>query len=192
MGGVRPAQFYAPANPNSKDRARIQERRNPLKRLVSVLIAICVAASLNLMVGSARAEDAGQSGTEARDLLPGKGLDPSVCTKLQNQIDHVMSIANSSQTNADKVTQLSQVLSQAMVEMSGRSQNDSDISKIVKQYQFFIQSVLTAALAAGGADQNVSGPAKDELQKLKIMTSSYVAMAKILCPNVKLPDVIDK
>jgi hypothetical protein len=164
-----------------------------MKRIASVLMALCVAVSLNLVAHLAAAEDAAQTRTEAQDILPGKGLDPSVCAALQNQIDHVLNIAGSSQTDAEKVGQLSQLLAQSMAAMSKTSDTDPDTDRIVKQYKFFIQGILTAALAAGGSDEkSVSAPAKDELQKLKTLTSNYVAMARILCPDVKLPDVMNK
>lgn len=163
-----------------------------MKTMASTLVILVVAASLSLVPYAAEAGDVGQTRTEAQDVLPGTGLDPGVCAALQNQIDNVMSIAGSSQTEAEKIGQLSQLLAQSMAAMSKTSGADPDTDRIVKQYKFFIQSLLAAALAGGGDDKNVSAPARDELQKFKTLTSNYVAMARILCPDVKLPDVINK
>jgi hypothetical protein len=164
-----------------------------MKIITSMLMALCLVASTGLVATVAKAEDAGQNKTEAQDLLPAKGLDPSVCTGLQKQIDQVMNIAGSSLTDTEKVAQLSQMLAQSMAAMTKSSGNDAEVDRIVKQYQFFIQSLLTAALATGSSNNNnVSASANDELQKFKTLTANYVAMAKILCPDVKLPDVINK
>jgi hypothetical protein len=163
-----------------------------MRKNALMLIALCLAASLNLTAGLVIAEDDSQMRKEAQDMLPSKGLDPSVCTELQSQIDRVMGIAGSSQSDGEKVSQLSELLAQSMAAMSKTSGADPEIERIVKQYKFFIQGLLTAALVTGGESKDVSAPAKDELQKLKTLTSNYVAMAKILCPDVKLPDVINK
>jgi hypothetical protein len=165
-----------------------------MKIIASMLMALCLVASTGLVATVAKAEDAGQNKTEAQDLLPAKGLDPSVCTGLQKQIDQVMNIAGSSLTDTEKVAQLSQMLAQSMAAMTKSSGDDAEVDRIVKQYQFFIQSLLTAALATGSSNNNnnVSASANDELQKFKTLTANYVAMAKILCPDVKLPDVINK
>ncbi len=152
-----------------------------MKRIAPILIILCTAVAVTVVSHAA----------ESQDVLPGQGIDPGVCTELQNQIDNVVNISRSTATDAEKVAQLSQILAQSLAAMSKPSDKDGEMDRIVNQYKFLIQGLMTAALATAGSSGAIPGETKDELQKIKVLTSNYVAMAKILCPNLKLPDAVN-
>ncbi len=57
----------------------------------------------------------------------------------------------------------------------------------------FMKGLIAAARASAAAgDKKVSATAKEDLQKLIILTKTYVAMMKVMCPKLTLPDTMSK
>lgn len=165
-----------------------------MRKLSSVIFAICIAAAVSLSWNPSHATDAGSDKADLLELFSGMGrMDPKVCSELQNRIDNVVSVSRSTLSESEKVAQLSEVLSQSLAALSGSPEHDTEVGSAMKQYQFFIQQLLTTALASAKTDtKKASVDAQDDLKRLKILTSSYVGMMKLLCPGLKLPDEVNK
>jgi hypothetical protein len=138
-----------------------------------------------------QARGAAPDNGEKRDMSREMGMNPEVCAALQKQINTVVEISQSSLKDDEKITKLVDVLSQAMAAMTKSAEKDSEIDQIVKQYSFFFKAILSSVLASDPSGKAAPG-LKDELQKLKILTSNYVNMAKMMCPEIKLPESVNK
>jgi hypothetical protein len=56
-----------------------------------------------------------------------------------------------------------------------------------------MKDIITAARSsAATGDNKVSASAKEDLQKLLIITKTYMSMMKIMCPKLTLPDTMKK
>jgi hypothetical protein len=120
-------------------------------------------------------------------------MDPALCDGLQAQIDKVVNIYRSSVTEDEKVSQLTEALAESLRNMRESGQKDPEVDRLVKQYLTIIEGLLTSARDSFKAGVKQLPPdAKDELQKLKILTGTYMGMMKMMCPKLALPDVMNK
>jgi len=130
---------------------------------------------------------------EVQDMARSFGMDPALCAGLQNQIDRVVNIAASAASDDEKISRLTEALAESLENMQQASLKDPEMDRIVKQYLTLIQGLLGMARDSFRTDgKQISPEAKNELQKLKIMTSTYVSMMKMLCPKLTLPDAMNK
>jgi len=163
-----------------------------MKRLFCAWMTIVtVLVVMNSVPGLVRAQQAVPSEGEVQDMARSMGMDPRQCDAIQNQIDRVTSVANSSISDNDKVARLSEFLNQSIEAMKQAASKDQEVAQIVNQYLSMIQGLVAAALNAG-KDKSVPSGAAEDLAKLKIMTQTYVQMMKMMCPNLKLPESMVK
>jgi hypothetical protein len=149
--------------------------------------------TIGLTTDWVRGQDPGQPHGDVQDIARSMGMDPALCDELQRRIDHVVSVSGSLLNDAEKVTQLTEILSQSLKDMQKASQNDPEADRIVKQYLAIIEGLLAAARGSTpSGDKQISPDVKNELQKLKILTDTYVGMMKIMCPGLKLPQTMNK
>jgi hypothetical protein len=136
---------------------------------------------------------AGPSDEEVQDMARSMGMDPKRCDDLQNQVNRVTSISESSMSDDEKVSKLSEALAEAMAGMQKSAQKDAEVEKAVSQYRVLIQDLISAAKAsATGDDKKVSAAVKNDLQRLTILTKNYVAMMRFMCPRLTLPEAMTK
>jgi hypothetical protein len=141
----------------------------------------------------AHAQNTGPSDQEMQDMARGMGMDPGQCEGLQNRINQIVAIYESSASDDEKMAGLTEIVEQSMAEMQQAGSKDPEVATASNQYLVLIQGLLAAArTSASGDDKKVSDAVKDDLQKLKIMTKDYVQMMKLMCPKLALPDVMTK
>jgi hypothetical protein len=156
---------------------------------------IFLSASLITGLGAfiAHAQYAGPSDQEMQDMARGMGMDPRQCDDIQNRINQIVAIYESSLSDNEKIASLTEAVAQSVEEMQQAASKDPEVATAGNQYLVLIQELLAAARkSASGDDKKVSDAIKDDLQKLKIMTKDYVQMMKLMCPKLALPDVMTK
>ena len=156
-------------------------------------IFLSAVAIISSLVSMAQAQNAGPADQEVQDMARGMGMDSRQCENLQNRINHIVGIYESPLSDNEKVASLSEAVAQSMAEMQQAAAQDPEVEKAVNQYLGLMKELMAAARSsASGDDKKISDAAKDDLQKLKIMTNTYVQMMKALCPKLTLPDVMTK
>jgi hypothetical protein len=141
----------------------------------------------------AHAQNAGPSDQEMQDMARGMGMDPRQCDDIQNRINQIVAIYESSLSDNEKIASLTEAVAQSVDEMQQAAAKDPEVATAGNQYLVLIQELLAAARkSASGDDKKVSDAVKDDLQKLKIMTKDYVQMMKLMCPKLALPEVMTK
>ncbi len=159
-------------------------------RAILLLFAIIMASLWTCVTA---AQQAGPSDEEVQDLARSMGMDPRSCDDIQNRINRVTAIAESSLSDDEKVSRLSEALAESIAGMQKAGQKDDEAAKAVNQYLVLIQDLLSAARAsATGDDKKVSAAVKNDLQRLTILTKNYVAMMKLMCPRLALPEAMNK
>ena len=156
-----------------------------------IFLSALLIASLGAFI--AHAQKAGPSDQEVQDMARDMGMDPRLCDDLQNRINQIVAIYESSLSDDEKMASLTEAVAQSVAEMQQAGSKDPEVATAGNQYVLLIQGLLAAArTSASGDDKKVSDAVKDDLQKLKIMTKDYVQMMKLMCPKLALPDVMTK
>ena len=138
-------------------------------------------------------ENAGPSDEEIQDMARTMGMDPKLCEGLQERINRIVAISESSISDEEKLEKLSEAVSESILGMEKSGSKDAEVANAAKQYLVLIKGLLATARASTAADnKEVSGKAREDLQKLIILTKTYVAMMKVMCPKLKVPDAINK
>lgn len=151
--------------------------------LLVVILAPCFA----------EAQNAAPRDDEVQDMARSFGMDPSLCDGLQAQIDKVVNIYRSAAPDDEKVSQLTETLAESLRNMRESGQKDPEVDRLVKQYLTIIEGLLASARDSFKAGVKQLPPdTKDELQKLKILTGTYMSMMKMMCPKLTLPDLMSK
>ena len=156
---------------------------------------ILFSAFLIMSFGAAAAEpqNVQPSDEEVQDMARGMGLDPRLCGDLQNRINEIIAISQSALSDDEKVKKLSEALAQSLAGMQKSGSKDPEIGNTMNQYLALIKDlVATAQVSDVGSDKNISAAAKNELQKLLILTKNYVQMMKLMCPKLVLPEAMNK
>lgn len=138
-------------------------------------------------------QNAGPSDQEVQDMARSMGMDPKLCAGLQERINRIIGISESSITDEEKVEKLSEAVAESIAGMQKSGSKDAEVATAANQYLVLMKGLLAAArqsVAAG--DKNVSNTAKEDLQKLIILTKVYVSMMKIMCPKLTVPDTMNK
>ncbi len=139
------------------------------------------------------AQNTAPSDQEKLDMARTLGVNPALCAGLQDRINAVVAIYKSSNSDSQKIAALTKAINQSMVEIQKAASQDPEIESAIKPQLALIQELMVAApLSASGDDKKVSAAAKDDLQKIKIMTKGYVNMMKLMCPKLTLPEVMNK
>lgn len=158
-----------------------------------LMIALSAFVIMSSGATSTETRAAGPSDEEVQDMARSMGMDPRRCDDLQNQINRVTSISESSLSDDEKVSKLSEALAESIAAMQKSAQKDAEVEKAVNQYLLLIRDLLSAARASATGDhKNVSASVKNDLQRLTILTKNYVAMMKLMCPRLTLPEAMNK
>jgi DNA repair ATPase RecN len=164
-----------------------------MKRFFGSIVIFMALLTIGLAPCSAEAQNAGPKDNETQDMARSFGMDPALCDGLQVRIDKVVNIYRSSSKDDDKISQLTEALAQSLRNMRESGHKDPEVDRIVKQYLTIMEGLPASARDAFKAgDKQLSPDAQKELQKLKIMTATYVSMMKMMCPKLVLPDALDK
>ena len=138
-------------------------------------------------------QNSGPSDQETQDMARSMGMDPKLCDGLQERINRIVAISQASITDEEKVEKLSEAVAESIAGMEKSSSKDDEVAKAANQYLVLMKGLIAAARASAGTDdKKVSATAKEDLQKLIIMTKTYVAMMKVMCPKLTLPDTMNK
>lgn len=139
------------------------------------------------------AQNAGPSDQEVQDMARGMGMDPRQCDDLQNRINKIVAIYESPLSDDEKMASLSELADQSVAEMKQAASKDAEVGQAVNQHLVLLQNILSAARAsASGDDKKIPDSVKDDLQKMKILTKTYVDLMKSMCPRLTLPDLVTK
>jgi len=163
-----------------------------MRRFLYAWVAIVTfLVAMNSMPGLAQPKPAAPSEDEVQDMARRMGMDPRQCEALQDQINQVTSVANSSLSENEKAARLVDLLDISMESMRQAASKDPEVAQIVNQYLSMMQGLVAAARNSVN-DKNVSSKTADDLSKLKIMTQTYVQMMKMMCPRLNLPESVEK
>jgi hypothetical protein len=133
------------------------------------------------------------SDQDAQDLASSLGMDPKLCDGLQERIDRILAISESSISDEEKVEKLSEAVAESIAGMQKSGSKDTEVAKAANQYLVLMKGLLAAARqSAAAGEKKVSSTAKEDLQKLIILTKVYVSMMKMMCPKFTLPDAMNK
>jgi len=138
-------------------------------------------------------QNAGPSDQEIQDMSRTMGMDPKRCEDLQERVNRIVAISESSDTVEQKVEKLSEYIAESIAGLEKAGSKDSEVANAVKQYLVLMKGIMASALAsAATGEKKVSAATKEDLQKLIILTKTYVTMMKVMCPKLALPDTVNK
>ena len=171
-----------------------------MKKKFSVWMILLLAAIVccGIIVPQAQAADVkgrntGPSDQEIQDMARTMGMDPKLCEDLQERINKIVAISDSSLTDQEKVDKLSETVAESMAGMQTAGSKDAEVANAANQYLVLMKDIMSAARSsAAKGDSKVSAATKEDLQKLLTITKTYMAMMKIMCPKLALPDTMNK
>jgi hypothetical protein len=126
--------------------------------------------------------------------IQGLTIDPAVCSQLQNRLDEIVAISRSeTMSDREKVARLSESWKQSMTEMLKGAGQDTEMAKVIKDMIESIAQTLTKARSSTSSPKGDTGAeAARDLRVLVERTKPYVAIMQLLCPDLKVPDVVTK
>ena len=162
--------------------------------LLLAAILCCGTIIAKAQTSDQKAQGSGPSDQEIQDMSRSMGMDPKQCEDIQERINRIVAIADSSLlTDQEKIDKLSEAISESMEGMKTAGSNDAEVASAANQYLVLLKDIMTGARSsAAKADSKVSNSTKEDLQKLLIMTKTYIAMMKVMCPKLVLPDSVSK
>ena len=121
-------------------------------------------------------------------------LKPSACNKIQEEVDEVIRISQSTSiSNEAKVALLSKSWAQSLAAMQDTATNDDNASNMVNELSKAMGQVLALALLpAAKGDKHVSADAELAFNDIRKHVKPYVAFMKMLCPDLTLPPEVAK
>jgi hypothetical protein len=191
---LQPAlRLQAVGIPYTSEPTFITEERTMKKLTLSWIIFLSALVTMGLGALAIETRAAGPSDEEVQDMARSMGRDPKQCEAIQNQVNRLTSISESSMSDDEKVSKLSEALAESKAGMQKSAQKDPEVDKAVSQYLVLIEDLVSAARAsATGADKNVSAAVTNDLKRLTILTKNYVAIMKLMCPRLTLPEPVNK
>ena len=121
-------------------------------------------------------------------------IDPQKCALLQRQMDQIVVISRSTTlTEEQKIAKLSESLTQSLHTMISSTANDPDAAKIAKEWRDTLMRVMSTADVSGRAqDTDVSADAKRGVNLIKKRIQPYIAVMKLLCPDLVVPSAVGR
>jgi hypothetical protein len=115
-----------------------------------------------------------------------------ICEAVQNQIDQIRSIADSTAvSDEEKVAKLKEIWMQSWQEIQNFAQDDPDMSAQLKQLSGLIAALLFEADDPRNAGKkDVSDQAKAALAQIKERIKPYMTVMKMMCPQLVLPPAL--
>ena len=171
-----------------------------MKKKFSVWMILLLAAIVccGIIVPKAQTADTknqntGPSDQEIQDMARTMGMDPKLCEDLQERINKIVAISDSSLTDQEKIDKLSETVAESMAGMQTAGSKDAEVANAANQYLVLMKDIMTAARSsAAKGDNKISASTKEDLQKLLTITKTYMAMMKIMCPKLALPETMNK
>ncbi len=135
----------------------------------------------------------GPSPDELDDLAKDLGMGPAKCNAVQEQINQVVAVYQSSLSDEEKIAALSKLWSQSAVSLQKSASADPEVASTANQYLVMMQELMVLAEASPSkTDKNASPQAINSLKKLKMLTQNYAKMMKVMCPNLTLPSIMSE
>ncbi len=122
------------------------------------------------------------------------GIDPRKCADLQNRLDEIVAISqSSSMSEQQKMSRLSASISQSLATMINSTGNDPEAAKIAREWRETLMKVMSSADVSGRVqDTDVSADAKRGVDLIKKRIQPYIAVMKLLCPDLVVPQAINR
>jgi hypothetical protein len=120
--------------------------------------------------------------------------DPSKCREVQAQLDAVMAIAQStSLSEAEKMAKLEAAIAQSFVAMQSNAKNISEAAQIAREWTDTLKQMMASAMTPGAApSDSVPSDAKTGLDIVKNRLKPYVQVMKVMCPDLVIPDIVNR
>jgi hypothetical protein len=117
-------------------------------------------------------------------------MSPAVCEALQQQVDEVVAVGNSTTlSDEEKISRLSASIEASFATMLRTTKDSPEAAKIAQQWLKMLSQVTAAAnTAKDSGTQSVTPDAKRGLDIARNRVKPYLAIMKMLCPNLKVPD----
>ncbi len=161
--------------------------------LLLAAILCCGIVISQAQTSDQKAQNTGPTDQEIQDMARSMGMDPKLCENIQERINRIVEVADSSLTDQEKIDKLSEAISESMAGMQTAGSKDAEVASAANQYLVLMKDIMTAARSsAAKGDNKVSGSTREDLQKLLIITKTYMAMMKVMCPKLALPDSMSK
>jgi hypothetical protein len=161
--------------------------------LLLAAIVCCGILVSKAQTADIKGQNTGPSDQEIQDMARTMGMDPKLCEDLQERINKIVAISDSSLTDQEKVDKLSETVAESIAGMQTAGSKDAEVANAANQYLVLMKDIMSAARSsAAKGDSKVSAATKEDLQKLLVITKTYMAMMKIMCPKLALPDTMNK
>ncbi len=168
-----------------------------MKAYANLKWATVLAAVVVMSIGSPGIHAQGPVAPSDSDLDDmariGVGLGAAKCRQIQQQVDEIMSVYKSGLKDEEKIAKLSRIWSRSAEEMKKSGESDDDIKAAVNQYLPFLEILATEVTASVKAGETQASKDKTaQLERLNVLTQSYVRMIRLLCPKLTLPPSMTK
>jgi len=116
-------------------------------------------------------------------------MDPAVCELLQRQMDEVVALGEASGlSDEEKIGRLSNSIASSLATMLRVTKDDPDAAKIAEEWTTMLNQVLALANTARSGTDTVSPEAKRGLDIATNRMKPYLAVLRLMCPNLVVPD----
>jgi hypothetical protein len=123
--------------------------------------------------------------------MPKPPIGPEVCEAVQAQINAIVDLGRSPNlTEEQKMEKLSASWAESMAKLRKAGERDEDAEKIAESMNATMMDLLVKGTAASDQDKkSAKGDADAALNVALERIKPYVAMMKMMCPNLKVPDL---
>lgn len=116
-----------------------------------------------------------------------------VCDNLQQQIDQLVAVSKATDlTDEQKIAKLSKSWTDSLAAMNQFSGKDDETTKLVTEMAGPLIRIVESALKTSAADGSVSAETKRDFDKIGQLIKPYVAVMKMICPTLALPENVPK
>ncbi len=116
-----------------------------------------------------------------------------VCENLQLQIDQLVAVSKATDlTDEQKIAKLAKSWADSLAAMNQFSGKDDENSKLVAEMAGPLIKIVESALKTSAADGSVSAETKRDFDKIGQLIKPYVAVMKMICPTLALPENVPK
>jgi hypothetical protein len=127
---------------------------------------------------------------EGQATAPSQDL---VCENLQLQIDQLVAVSKATDlTDEQKMAKLAKSWTDSLAAMNQFSGKDDEATKLVAEMASPLIKIVESALKTTAGDGSVSAGTKRDFDKIGQLIKPYVAVMKMICPNLALPENVPK
>jgi len=129
-----------------------------------------------------------------RSQTPAPTIDPSVCAGLQQAMNDMVAVSLSdSLTDEQKIEALAKAWNKAWRGLQSQGETTADAAAVLKGLGQAMAQLMAKALSASQSPRDpVSPQLERELNELKQRTMPFVALMKLICPDLVLPEILTK